>query len=97
MLPYFIPDNTVTCRFIEDASQWGYDEAVLVIGNGYLSEMIPMSKLVRTPDWTLKDVFERIRKAEAEWVIEMLKWAIGLKARMENDKDLKEVIKEVES
>lgn len=96
MLP-FIPDKTVTCEFIEDASQWGYDEAVLVIGNGFASEMIPMSKLARTPMWTLKDAFKHIHKAEADYVVGLLKWAIGLKARIENDKDLKEVIKEVES
>lgn len=89
MLPLFIPDKTVTCEFIEDASQWGYDEAVLVIGNGYLSEMIPMSKLRRTPEWTLKDTFERIHKAEAHWVTRLLMWTIRLKARVENN--LKEV------
>lgn len=94
MLP-FIPDKTVTCEFIEDASQWGYDEAVLVIGNGYSSEMIPMSKLARQPEWTLKHLFERIHKAEADWVIGLLKWTIGLKARIENEKDLKEVLAEV--
>jgi len=95
MIPLFIPDKTVMCKFIEDASQWGYDEAVLTIGNGYASEMIPMSRLVATPEWTLKDAFERIRKAEADYVIALLKWAIGLRARIR--KDFKEVLKEVQS
>jgi len=85
----FVLDKTVRVKLIENASQWGYDEPVLEIFNDYSCEMIPMSKLAEFPFLTLKGAFENLARREAEWIVELMRWMVGVS---KGEESLKEVI-----